>query len=90
MEEQTFGFRVLLIQLSNELSDDNRERLHFIIGSIVPRKLRDDCTPTGTLHLLECLFDRTLISDQHFDYLIYAFREIGCCDAVERLEGSYC
>ncbi len=89
MEEQILEFRVLLVQLSNQLSDGNREDLHFIVGSLVPRKLRDDCTPSGTLHLLEFLFDRTLISDQHFDYLIHAFHEIGCCDAVERLKGSY-
>jgi hypothetical protein len=90
MEEQIFEFRVLLIQLSNQLSDNNREEFHFIVGSIVPRKLRDDCTPSGTLHLLEFLFDRNLISNQHFDYLIHAFREISFYDAVERLEGSYC
>ena len=90
MEEPIFDFRVLLIQLSNELSDENREKLHFIVDSIVPRKLRDDCTSTGTLHLFQCLFDRTLITDQHFDYLIHAFREIGFGEAVEKLEGSYC
>jgi len=90
MEEQIFEFRVLLIQLSNQLSDNNREEFHFIVGSIVPRKLRDDCTPSGTLHLLEFLFDRNLINNQHFDYLIHAFREIRFYDAVERLEGSYC
>ncbi|CAF0840558.1 unnamed protein product [Adineta steineri] len=53
---------------------------------MVPRKIRDDCTPTGTLHLLEFLFDRTLISDKNFDYLICAFRKISCYDAVERLQ----
>jgi hypothetical protein len=90
MEKQIFDFRVLLIQLSNELSDHSREELHFVVDSIVPRKLRDDCTPTGTLHLFQCLFDRTLITDQQCDYLIHVFREIDCCEAVEKLEGSYC
>ncbi|CAF1273868.1 unnamed protein product [Adineta steineri] len=86
MEVKTLDFRVLLIQLSNQLSNDSREGLHFVIGPMVPRKIRDDCTPTGTLHLLEFLFDRTLISDKNFDYLICAFRKISCYDAVERLQ----
>ncbi|CAF1145310.1 unnamed protein product [Adineta steineri] len=86
MAVKTLDFRVLLIQLSNQLSNDNREGLHFVIGPMVPRKIRDDCTPTGTLHLLEFLFDRTLISDKNFDYLICAFRKISCYDAVERLQ----
>ena len=89
MEKQILKFRVLLLQLSNQLSDGNREGLHFIVGSIAPRKLRDNCTPSGTLHLLEFLFDCALINDQRFDYLINALREISCHDAVERLEGSY-
>jgi hypothetical protein len=90
MEEQILNFRVLLLQLSNQLSDGNREGFHFIVGSIAPRRLRDDCTPPGTLRLLEFLFDCALINEQRFDYLIHALREIGCHDAVERLEGLYC
>ncbi|UJR18267.1 hypothetical protein I4U23_005170 [Adineta vaga] len=86
MEEGVFEFRILLIQLFNQLSDNHREEFHFIVGSIVPRKLRDDCTPAGSLRLLEFLFDRTLISNHHFDYLIHVFHEIGFYDAVERLE----
>jgi hypothetical protein len=88
MEEQQLEFRVLLVQISEQLSSVSREALHFIFGPIVPRQCRDDCTPSGTLHLLEFLFERGLISEQRFDYLFQALLEIGCLDAVERLKGS--
>jgi len=90
MEEQQLEFRVLLVQISEQLSSVSREALHFIFGPIIPRQCRDDCTPSGTLQLLEFLFERGLISERRFDYLIRAFLHIGCGDVVDRLKGSSC
>lgn len=78
--------RALLIQLSDQLSDTDRNALHFYIGPYVSRKDRDDCTPTGTLHLFEILFDRSIVSDDNVDYLIRGFETIRCTDASEKLK----
>jgi hypothetical protein len=86
MDEQ-FDFRALLLKLQDCLSDNDRRRLHFLVGDIIPRHLRDDPTLGGTLSLLESLFDRAKISEQDFDYLIHAFNEIHCYEAVKRLKG---
>ncbi|CAF2406824.1 unnamed protein product [Rotaria sp. Silwood2] len=85
MDEQ-FDFRALLLKLQDCLSDNDRRRLHFIFGDTIPRHLRDDPTLGGTLSLLESLFDQAIISEQDFDYLIRAFNEIHCHQAVKRLK----
>ena len=86
MNEQ-FDFRALLIKLQDCLTDNDRRRLHFIVGDTIPRYLRDDPSLSGTLSLLESLFDQAKISEQDFDYLIYAFNEIHCYEGVKRLRG---
>lgn len=86
MDEQ-FDFRAFLVKLQDGLSENDRRRLHFIVGDTIPRHLRDDPTLGGTLSLLESLFDRAKISEQDFDYLIQAFQEIHCYEAVKRLKG---
>ncbi len=85
--DQEFDFRALLLKLQDCLSENDRRRLHFIVGDTIPRYLRDDPTLGGTLSLLESLFDRAKISEQDFDYLIQAFREIHCYEGVKRLQG---
>ncbi|CAF4626410.1 unnamed protein product [Rotaria sp. Silwood1] len=85
MNEQ-FDFRALLIKLQDSLSDDDRRRLHFLVGDVIPRQIRDDPSLSGTLNLLESLFDQQRINEQDFDYLIYAFGGLRCYDAVKRLK----
>lgn len=80
-------FRAFLIHLFNQLSDANRRALHFSVGNKVPRTDRDDCTTSGSLHLLDSLFDQNLITEQNFDYLINVFEQIRCNDIVEQLIG---
>ncbi len=80
-------FRALLINLFNQLSDTDRQALHFFVGTKVSRKDRDDCTPHGSLRLLDSLFDRNIITEQNFDYLINIFEQINCYDAAEQLKG---
>lgn len=85
--DRAFDFRALLLQIQNRLSNDDRRRLHFLIGDIIPRHQRDDCTLGGTLTLLESLFDRALISEDYLEFLVRIFKEIQCHDAVRRLQG---
>ena len=85
--DRGFDFRVLLIRIQDQLSDNDRRRFHFLIGDIIPRHQRDDCTLAGTLTLLESLFDRAVISEDYLDFLIRVFHQIQCHDAVKRLRG---
>ncbi|CAF0982504.1 unnamed protein product [Adineta ricciae] len=78
-------FRSILIDISNQLSDANRHAFHFALGKVIPRKCRDDCTPDGTLRLLDCLFERGFIANENFDNLIHIFEQIQCFDIVEQL-----
>ncbi|CAF4720421.1 unnamed protein product [Rotaria socialis] len=83
--DEKFDFRTLLLKLQDYFSDDDRRRLHFILGDTMPRHLRDDPTLSGTLSLLESLFDQATISEQDLNYLIHALNEINCHKALKRL-----
>ena len=79
--------RGILVKLETRLSDDDRERLHFFLGNDVPRKIRDDSSLRGTLRLMDSLFDQDKINEQDFTFLIRAFEQIQCIDAVSLLKG---
>jgi hypothetical protein len=81
-------FRAFLIKLFNQLSDTDRRALHFSLGDQIPRQYRDDCTPSGSLHLLNSLFDQDLITEENFDYLINIFEQIKCFCASAQLKGQ--
>jgi hypothetical protein len=85
--DQQFDYRALLLKLQDCLSDNDRRHLHFFVGDMIPRQIRDDPTLDGTLNLLESLFYQAKINEQDFDYLINAFSEIRCFTAVQRLKG---
>jgi hypothetical protein len=80
--------RALIVRLQDRLSEDDRKRLHFFLGNDVPRRIRDDPSLGGTLSLMESLFDQDKISDDDFTFLIHAFDEIQCLDAVRLLRGK--
>jgi hypothetical protein len=82
-------FRALLVNLFNQLSSVNRNELHFIVGEKVPRSVREDRTPSGSLNLLDSLLDQKIISAQNPDYLINVFEQLVCYDAAEQLKGLY-
>ena len=79
--------RAIILKLQDRLSDDDRKRLHFFLGNDVPRRIRDDPSLGGTLCLMESLFDQDKINEQDFTFLINAFDEIQCIDAVQLLKG---
>ena len=85
----TRRLRGTLLRLQDRLSAENRHRLHFFLGDDVPRRIRDDSTLTGTLSLMESLFDQDKISENDFTLLIDAFDEIQCHDAAKLLRGSF-
>jgi hypothetical protein len=81
--------RGIILALDNRLSDSDRRRLHFFLGNDVPRRIRDDPSLGGTLSLMESLFDQDKINEQDFTFLINAFDEIQCIDAVNLLRGNF-
>jgi hypothetical protein len=87
--DRQIDFRALLLKIQDRLSNDDRRRLHFLMGDIIPRMQRDDTTLGGTLTVFESLFDRAIITEDYLDFLIRVFGEIQCHDAVKRLQGSF-
>jgi len=83
-----YHLRAIILKLQDRLSDDDRQRLHFFLGDDVPRRLRDDASLRGTLGLIQSLFDQDKINEQDFTFLINAFDEIHCTDAVKILKGD--
>ncbi|CAF5012293.1 unnamed protein product [Rotaria sp. Silwood1] len=80
--------RAILLKLQDRLSDNDRKRLHFFLGNDIPRRIRDDPSLSGTLSLMESLFDQDKISEYDFTFLINAFTEIQCIDAAKVLTGT--
>jgi hypothetical protein len=81
--------RALIVRLQDRLTEDDRKRLHFFLGNDVPRRVRDDPSLGGTLSLMESLFDQDKINEKDFTFLINAFDEIQCLDAVKLLRGNF-
>jgi hypothetical protein len=81
--------RAIILKLQDRLTDNDRRRLHFFLGNDVSRRIRDDPSLSGTLCLMESLFDQDKINEQDFTFLINAFDEIQCLDAVKLLRGNY-
>ena len=78
--------RAVLVSLQDRLSVEDRARLHFYLKNEVPRMIGDDSTLTGTLKLMDSLFDQDKINDTDFDLLIDAFTQIRCLDAAQTLK----
>jgi hypothetical protein len=85
----SYHLRAIILKLQDRLSDDDRKRLHFFLGDNVPRRIRDDPSLGGTLSLMESLFDQDKINEEDFTFLINAFDEIHCIDAVQLLRGNF-
>lgn len=92
MRKKTFEMddhhlRSILLNLHSRLSDNDRERLHFYLQNDVPRPLVDDSSLSGTLKLMQSLFDQDKINENDFTFLINAFERIRCFDAANLLKG---
>jgi hypothetical protein len=82
------NLRTIILKLQNRLGDDDRLRLHFFLGDVVPRTIRDDSSLRGTFKLMDSLFDQDKINERDFTLLIHAFDEIQCIDAAKLLRGN--
>ena len=58
--------RAIILKLQDRLSNDDRKRLHFYLGNDVPRRIRDDPTLSGTLSLMDSLFDQDKVNEKDF------------------------
>jgi hypothetical protein len=81
--------RSILLNLQYRLSDNDRERLHFYLKNDVPRQVGDDSTLSGTLKLMQSLFDQEKISENDFTLLIDVLKQIRCFDAAKLLKGLF-
>ena len=78
----------LLIRVQDHLSDDDREKLHCYMRNDVPRRIRDNPTLSGTLNLLESLYERGRFDENDLTFLIEAFKEIQCFKVARQLKGK--
>ncbi|UJR07426.1 hypothetical protein I4U23_011712 [Adineta vaga] len=79
--------RATILNIHDRLTADDRTRLHLYLGDDedLPRRIRDDPSLSGTLRLMDCLFDRDTINNQDFSFLINALDGIQCFDAANLL-----
>ncbi|CAF1065674.1 unnamed protein product [Didymodactylos carnosus] len=84
-DDLSFRFREILIKILDHLSQAECEKLSFLLGDDVERRIRDDRTTGGTLKVFQQLFDRGKISEEDFTYLIKAFDAIKCRKAAKSL-----
>ncbi|CAF1217876.1 unnamed protein product [Adineta steineri] len=61
--------RAIILELQDRLSNDDRKRLHFYLDNDPPL--------SGTLSLMDSLFDQDKVNEKDFTFLINAFDEIG-------------
>jgi hypothetical protein len=79
--------RAVLLKIQDRLSEFDRQRLHFCLGCHIPRRIQDDSSPSGTLMLVESLFDQNKINERDLTLLINAFDSIQCYHASNLLKG---
>jgi hypothetical protein len=93
MERSDFRLRSILLAIDEKLTNNERQRLCFLIGcEDVPRRLIDVITKDGSASMndiWETLFDRRKLTINNVNYLIVRLGEIERFDLVELLK-NYC
>jgi len=93
MERSDFRLRSILLAIDEKLTNNERQRLCFLIGpEDVPRRLLDVIVKDGSASMndiWETLFDRRKITVNNVNYLIVRLEEIERFDLVELLK-DYC
>ena len=87
MSMDKYQLRTTILKLLDRLSDHDRQRLHFLLANDVPRPIRDNASTSGTLFLMESLFDQDKLSEENFTILIDAFKAIRCGEGLKILTG---
>ncbi|CAF0763263.1 unnamed protein product [Didymodactylos carnosus] len=88
MEAEEGHFRKVLIDISDQLSEEECRKLKFLLGKDISRRIRYDPTIGDTWDLFEQLPERCKISAKEFTYLIEAFESIKCIVAADILKGK--
>jgi len=93
MERSDFRLRSILLAIDEKLTNNERQRLCFLIGcEDVPRRLIDVITKDGSASMndiWETLFDRRKLTVNNVNYLIVRLEQIERFDLVELLK-NYC
>jgi len=93
MERSDFRLRSILLAIDEKLTNNERQRLCFLIGcEDVPRRLLDVITKDGSASMndiWETLFDRRKLTVNNVNYLIVRLEQIERFDLVELLK-NYC
>ncbi|UJR25122.1 hypothetical protein I4U23_006481 [Adineta vaga] len=93
MARADFRLRSLLLKIDQQLTNDERKRLCFIIGcEDVPRRVlevveRNNAAPMTDIW--EALFDRRKIAMDNVNYLIERLQKIERFDLAELLKNCY-
>jgi hypothetical protein len=80
--------RAMILKVESRLSEDDRKRLHFFLRDDVPQRFIDDLSLSGTLNLIDSLITQDIINENNVNFLIDAFYQIRCFDAVRLLKGT--
>lgn len=83
-----YHLRAVLLKMQDCLNEDDRRRLHFLLGKDIPRHIRNDQSSSGTLSLIESLLEQDKISEQNLTILINALDLIQCLHGVRLLKGK--
>jgi hypothetical protein len=88
MENDDSTLRILLVDISNKLSNDNRASLGFLLRDDVPRReldiiARDNRAPMNPIW--DELINRQKITADNVDYLIACFEQIHRIDLARQL-----
>ncbi|CAF1199125.1 unnamed protein product [Adineta steineri] len=93
MERSNFRLRTILLEIDQQLTNDQRKRLSFLIGcEDAPRRLIDTVAKDGSASMTdiwEALFDRRKITADNVNYLIERLEKIQRLDLVQLLK-NYC
>ena len=77
--------REFLLKLLDDLSDKDRARLHFVLGSEVPRRLRESNEIESTLRI----FDYLILNEKIFNSFPVALSACGRADWSKKLKGNF-
>ena len=80
---------LILLTIVDRLSDNDRQKLHLILGEHLPRRIADDTSYQGTLSLMKSLLDQNKINEKNLTLLINALETIHCSDLVKFLKGYF-
>ena len=79
--------RIVIIELLQQLSDDDRKCLHLYFSHLVSRRMQDDLSSSGTLSGIESLSHQVSNDQMNLTFLTDALASIEHIDVANRLRG---